>query len=256
MRTMRLPRRLQHGEEATLVEHLDELRQRLFVCIGAVAVGWIAAFVVHRRVIRLLEHRLPPGHRQLTTLTIGEPFMTSMWLSLYLGFVVALPIILWQAWAFFIPAFDPAYERMLRAFILLATGLMVAGIVFGYYVALPAAAHFLTSFDSSVYHEVIQARPFISFATMVLLAMAVVFELPLFVVGLTRMGVLTTRQLRRNRRIGYFVVACVGVALPGVDPVTTFFETVPLWILYEGSIWLSVLLDRRAARAAAAPAGA
>lgn len=253
---MRLPRRLQHGEEATLVEHLDELRQRLFVCIGAVAIGWIAAFVVHRRVVKLLEQQLPPGHRQLTTLTIGEPFMTSMWLSLYLGFVLALPVILWQAWAFFIPAFEPGYERMLRAFIFLATGLMVVGIVFGYYVALPAAAHFLTHFDNSIYHEVIQARPFISFATMVLLAMAVVFELPLFVVGLTRLGVLTTQQLRRNRRIGYFVVACVGVALPGVDPVTTLFETIPLWVLFEGSIWLSVLLDRRAARAATAPAGA
>jgi sec-independent protein translocase protein TatC len=75
--------------------------------------------------------------------------------------------------------------------------------------------------------------------------------LPLFVVGLTRMGVVTTKQLRKNRRIGYFVVACIGVALPGIDPVTTFFETIPLAILYEGSIWLSVLLDKRAARSTA-----
>jgi Sec-independent protein secretion pathway component TatC len=66
------------------------------------------------------------------------------------------------------------------------------------------------------------------------------------------MGVLTTRQLRKNRRIGYFIVACIGVALPGIDPVTTFFETIPLAILYEGSIWLSVLLDKRAARSAEA----
>ena len=85
---------------------------------------------------------------------------------------------------------------------------------------------------------------------MVLLAMALVFELPLFVVGLTRLGVVTTKQLRKNRRIGYFIVACIGVALPGIDPVTTLFETVPLAILYEGSIWLSVALDRRAARSA------
>jgi sec-independent protein translocase protein TatC len=248
---MRLPRRLEHGEEATLVEHLEELRQRLFICIGAVVVGWIAAFVVHRRVVRLLTHQLPPQHRKLLTLGIGEPFMTSMWLSLYLGAAVALPIILWQAWAFFIPAFERAHERMLRAFVFLATGLMVSGIVFGYYVALPAAARFLTHFDSSIYNVQVQARPYISFATLVLVAMAIVFEMPLFVVGLTRLGILSTRQLRRNRRIGYFIVACVGVALPGIDPVTTFFETIPLAILYEGSIWLSVLLDRRAARAAA-----
>ena len=250
-----LPRRLGHGEEATLVEHLEELRQRLFVCIGSVAVGWIAAFAVHRRVVRLLTDQLPHEHRKLLTLGIGEPFMTSLWLSLYLGAAVALPVILWQAWSFFIPAFEQAHERMLKAFVFLATGLMVAGIVFGYYVALPAAARFLTHFDSSIYNVQVQARPYISFATMILVAMAIVFELPLFVVGLTRLGILTTRQLRKNRRIGYFIVACVGVALAGVDPVTTFFETIPLAILYEGSIWLSVLLDRRAARAAqAAPA--
>jgi sec-independent protein translocase protein TatC len=248
---LRLPRRLGHGEEATLVEHLEELRQRLFICLGAVVVGWIAAFAVHGRVVHILTRQLPPGHRHLLTLTIGEPFMTSMWLSLYLGFALAIPVILWQAWAFFIPAFDEAHERMLRVFVFLATGLMVCGIVFGYYIALPAAAHFLTNFDSSLYNVQVQARPYIGFATAVLLAMALVFELPLFVVGLTRLGILQTRTLRKNRRLGYFIVACIGVALPGVDPVTTFFETIPLWLLYEGSIWLCVLLDRRAARRAA-----
>jgi sec-independent protein translocase protein TatC len=247
---MRLPRRLGHGEEATLVEHLEELRQRLFVCIGAVVLAWIAAFTVHTRVIRLLTDQLPKEHRKLLTLGIGEPFMTSVWLSLWLGVALALPVILWQAWSFFIPAFEKGHERMLRAFVFLATGLMVAGLLFGYYVALPAAARFLTNFDSSIYNIQIQARPYISFATMVLLAMALVFELPLFVVGLTRMGVVTTAQLRRNRRIGYFVVAVIGVALPGIDPVTTFFETIPLALLYEASIWLSVLLDKRAARSA------
>jgi sec-independent protein translocase protein TatC len=125
---------------------------------------------------------------------------------------------------------------MLQAFVFLATALMVAGVAFGYYVAHPAAARFLTQFDSSRYDVQVQARPFISFATLVLVALAVVFELPLFVVGLTRLGIISTPTLRQNRRIGYFVVACVGVALPGIDPVTTFFETVPLCILYESSI--------------------
>src|SRR5579883_1725586 len=120
---MRLPRRLGHGEEATLVEHLEELRQRLFVCLGALFLGFVVAYVFHRRLIHALEVALPPGHRHLTTLTIGEPFMTSMWVSLYAGLLLALPVILWQAWAFFIPAFDPAHERMLRYFTFLATAL-------------------------------------------------------------------------------------------------------------------------------------
>src|SRR5258708_38973572 len=98
------PRRLGHGEEATLVEHLEELRQRLFVCIGAVVVAWIVAFVVHGHVIHALSAQLPRQHRKLLTLGIGEPFMTSVWLSLYLGFLLPLPIIPWQSWAFLIPA--------------------------------------------------------------------------------------------------------------------------------------------------------
>src|SRR5919204_4911756 len=244
----RLPRRLGHGEEATLVEHLEELRQRLFVCIGALMAGTIVGFVIHRWLIHKLIDALPHAHQKLLTLSPGEPFMTSLWVSIYAGFILALPIILWQAWAFFIPAFEESHEQMLKLFVGIATVLLVCGIAFGYFIALPKATAFLTNFDSQVYDIQIRARDYISFATKVLLAMAIVFELPIFVLGLTRMGVLTTRQLRRNRRVGYFVVFCIGVALPGVDPVTTFFETVPLAILYELSIWLSVALDARARR--------
>jgi sec-independent protein translocase protein TatC len=250
MRAPRLPRRLGHGEEASLVEHLEELRQRLFVCMGSVLVGFVVAYIFHRRLIHLLAHALPKDHRHLVTFTIGEPFLTSMWMSLYAGFVVAIPVILWQAWAFFIPAFEPAHERMLKFFIFLSTALLAIGLAFGYYLALPAAAHFLAHYDSSQYTIYIRARDYIGFASKVLVAMAIVFELPLFVVGLTRIGILSTRQLRRSRRVGYFAVCCVGVALPGVDPVTTTLETIPLLVLYEASIWLSVLLERRASRAA------
>ena len=134
---------------------------------------------------------------------------------------------------------------LLRVFGLVAGILMAAGVAFGYFVALPAAETFLTNYDNSIYDVQIQAKPFLTFCIHVLFAMAIVFELPLFVVGLTRMNVLTTEKLRKNRRLGYFIVACIGVALPGVDPVTTMVETVPLAILFEASIWVSWWLDRR-----------
>jgi len=252
MRRVRLPRRLGHGEEATLVEHLEELRQRLFVCIGAVVVGFIAAYIVHDRLIDALEKTLPPNLRKqgLTTLTLGEPFMTSMWISVYTGFVIALPIIIWQAWSFFLPAADPQHERMLRIFTFVSVVLLAIGIGFGYEIALPKAAHFLGTYDQGQYHQLIRARDFIGFSAKVLVAMAIVFELPLFVIGLTRIGILQTSTLRRSRRVGYFVVCCIGVALPGVDPVTTIIETIPLLILYEASIWACVLLEKRANRRA------
>src|SRR6059058_1362564 len=98
----KLPRRLSHGEEATLVEHLGELRAR--IVISLVAIGFIAAYVVHEQLIRWLEDALPPNHRKLTTLSPAEPFLTSMWISLYAGFLIALPIVIYQLWAFFAPA--------------------------------------------------------------------------------------------------------------------------------------------------------
>jgi sec-independent protein translocase protein TatC len=252
-----LPRRLSHGEEATLVEHLEELRRRMFVCLGALLVGTIVGFIFHSRIIHWLILALPRQHRQLLTLSPGEPFITSMWVSIYAGFLLALPVILWQVWAFLIPAFDPGHERMLRWLVLLATVLMVGGVAFGYFVTLPKATAFLTNYDNSIYDIQIRAKDYLSFAVKVLIGMAIVFELPIFVIGLTRLGVVSTRTLRTKRRIGYFLVACVAVALPGVDPVTTAFEALPLAVLFELSIWLSVLLDRRADRAqAAAAAGA
>ena len=246
---LRLPRRLRHGEEATLVEHLDELRTRIFVCLGALLVGLIVGYVLHAHLIHWLNRPLPEGRLgRPITFGVAEPFMTSFKISLFAGFLLALPVILWQLWAFLAPAVDERSQRRVLYFVFLATALLCAGIVFGYFVALPAAVHYLTNYDKTLYDIKLRARDYYSFATMVMLAMAVVFELPIFVLALVRLGILSTRRLRRERRLGYFVVACVAVALPGIDPVTTVIEGIPLIILYEGSIWLAVLVERRAAR--------
>jgi sec-independent protein translocase protein TatC len=249
----RLPRRLDHGEEATLVEHLDELRTRIFVCLGALLIGLIVGYVFHDHLIHWLNRPLPEGRvGRPITFGVAEPFLTSFKISLYAGFLLALPVILWQGWSFLAPALEEASQRRIIGFVFLASGLLVAGIVFGYFVALPAAVHYLTNYDKNLYDIRIRARDYYSFATMVMLAMALVFELPILVIALVRLGILSTARLRRERRLGYFIVACIAVALPGIDPVTTVIEAIPLVILYELSIWLSVLLERRAARMEAA----
>jgi sec-independent protein translocase protein TatC len=250
---MNLPRRLRHGEEATLVEHLDELRTRIFVSLGALMIGLIVGYVFHAHLIHWLNRPLPQGRvgRPLT-FGVAEPFLTSFKISLFAGFLLALPVILWQLWSFLAPAVDQRTERMVVSFVFLATALLVAGILFGYFVALPAAVHYLTNYDKSLYDIRIRAKDYYSFATMVMLSMAVVFELPIFILALVRLGVLTSARLRKERRIGYFVVACVAVALPGVDPFTTIIEAIPLWVLFELSIWLSVLVEKRVLRAEAA----
>ena len=240
-----LPRRLDHGEEATLVEHLEELRQRLFVCLGALVLGFAVTYGIHTHLLHWLNRYLPHHVGKPITLGVAEPFLTVMKISLWGALLLALPVILWQAWAFFAPAVEPDSERRVRIFVLFASVLLVAGIVFGYFVALPAAVHYLTNYDKAQFNIQLRAADYYGFVTMVLIAMAIVFELPVFVLALVRLGILSTRQLRKNRRIGYFVVACIGVALPGIDPVTTVIETIPLWFLFELSIWLSVLAERR-----------
>jgi sec-independent protein translocase protein TatC len=123
--------------------------------------------------------------------------------------------------------------------------LFAGGIGFGHEIALPAAVHFLTNYDSGVYNIQIRASSYYSFALLSILAVGLVFELPVFILGLVRFRVLTSAKLRRNRRIGYVTMAALAVALPGVDPVTTMFEMAPLMLLFEGSIWVAVIFERR-----------
>jgi sec-independent protein translocase protein TatC len=242
---MRLPRRLSHGQEVELVGHLEELRSRIFVAGGAILVTTIVAFTFHRRVIQLLVDQLPANHRHLLTLGVAEPFTTSLKVSFALGFALALPIVLWQLWSFLAPALNPKTQQGIAGFTIFAAALMVGGIAFGYKIALPAALHFLTNYDNSIYNVQIRAADFISFAVLVLAACGAVFELPIVILGLVRVKALTSTKLRHNRKIGYMIVCCIGVALPGVDPVTTIMETIPLAILFESSIWLSVAFEKR-----------
>ena len=241
----RLPRRLAHGEEATLAEHLDELRERLFVMLGALGAGTIVAYIFHSRVLDWLNKPLPVGHRHLLAIGVAEPFTVTLSVSLYAGFMLALPVILWQLWAFFAPAFDPSSERRILGLVACAVALGAAGLSFGYWILLPRAIHWLTNYDTKHFAHLIQAKSYYSFVVTVLLGIVIVFQLPLVVLGLVSLGVLSSRTLRRHRRLGYFVVAVIALALPGPDPVTTFLELLPMWALFEGSIWLSVIFERR-----------
>ena len=143
---------------------------------------------------------------------------------------------------------EEGHRRALLGFVSFASVLFAVGVGFGYVVALPAAVHFLTSYDSQVFNIQVHASSYYSFALLSLLAVGLVFELPIFVLALVRLGITSAAKLRRNRRIGYVAMAAVAVAMPGVDPVTTAFEMVPLMLLFESSIWLSVAFERRCAR--------
>jgi sec-independent protein translocase protein TatC len=191
----------------------------------------------------------PQGDRPVT-LGIGEPFTTTVTVSLIFALILALPVVLLQAYGFLIPAFAPEQRRVIRPLIAAIPFLFSAGVVFGYYVVLPAAVHFFQNFNSSQFNVLVQAAPYYKFAATTLLAMGLVFQVPVGVLAITRAGVISPRRLRKSRR--WAIVACGAVAafLPG-DAVTLLLETVPLYLLFEVSVLLATLVERRANRAAA-----
>ena len=241
---MRLPRRLSPGEEATLVEHLDELRSRLIIALLAVAATFVVAFVFHEDLIEWLREPLPE-EKELVTLGVTEPFTTSVKVSFYAAIALSLPVLLWQTWSFLAPAMEEDTQRVLAVFVSVATALFAAGLAFGYFVVMPKAVEFLTGYDDELYNIQVRASYYFSFVALMLLAIAFFFELPIFILALVRLGVVTSAQLRSNRR--YLIVGAVilAVLLPTVDPVSLILEIVPLLLLLEGSIWASVLFEKR-----------
>ncbi len=149
------------------------------------------------------------------TLGIGEPFTTTITVTLYFALIVSLPVILFELYGFILPALAPHERRVAMPLLTAVPFLFAAGVAFGYFVVLPAAVHFFVNFNSSEFNMLVQANPYYSFAATVLLAMGLVFQIPVVIIGATRLGIVTPRQLRKSRR--YAIVACAAVAafLPG-----------------------------------------
>ena len=239
-----LPRRLGHGEEATLVEHLGELRARLLVALGSVVIVAAVAFAFNGTLIDWLIEPLPDD-KELITLGVTEPFFTSLKVSFFAGLAVALPVVLYQLWAFLAPAIAEHAQRVVAFMAAVGGILFAAGIVFAYFVVLPRALQFLTNFNDDLFQVQIRASYYFSFVLVALLGMGLVFEMPIFVLTLVRLRILTAAQLRRNWRMGVVVVFVVAIALPTVDPVSLAFEVVPLLALYFLSVWLAGYMEKR-----------
>ena len=239
-----LPRRLRHGEEATVVEHLTELRTRLFISLGALIPAFIIAFAFHERLIRWLAEPLPDD-KQLVTFGVTEPFTTSVKVSFIAALAVTLPILLYQTWAFLAPAMEDHTQRVVSTFVAIATALFACGVAFAYVVVLPRALDFLTNFDDELYDIQIRASYYYSFVSLALLGVGLAFELPIFILALVRLRVLTVERLRRNRRIAVVLIVCAAILLPTVDPVSLALEVIPLLVLFELSIVLAALMERR-----------
>ncbi len=236
---MRRVKTLGYEDEVSLVEHLDELRARVVVSIAVFGVALGLCFWQNHLLLELANAPLPAAHDKLLTLGISEPFTTTMTVAAYGAFVLAMPIILYQAYAYVLPAFSRQQRRTITPLLLLVPVLFIAGVVFGYFVVLPAATKFLLNFNDSQFNIQVRARDYYSFFGTTLLACGVVFQVPVGVLAVTRLGIVSVRQLRQNRRYAYLACAVIAAALPGVDPVSMLLETAPLIALYELSIVLA-----------------
>lgn len=244
-------RAVSHEDRLTLVEHLDELRTRIVVCLAVFGVALALCFWQNHLLLEVASNPLPSGHRKLLTFGVTEPFMTTMTISIYGALALSMPILIYQLYAFVLPAFKPTERRLALPILLLAPFLFVAGVAFAYFVVMPAAVKFLLGFNSGQFNIQVRARDYYSFFGTTMLAGGIVFQLPLGILAVTRLGIVSVAQLRANRRYAYLAISIIAAALPGVDPISMLLEMIPLLVLYE----LSILLARAFGRPGVAAGG-
>ena len=236
----------------SLMGHLGELRKRLTYAGIAVVLCCIATFIEKKYVFAILTRPLkgtPIYGDKLIALSVTEPFMAILKISIYAGLVIALPIILWQFWAFIMPALYENEKKSIVPYVALTAGLFLGGVVFCYYAVLPIGVRWLLNFGKGQFTLLIHVDAYVSFVSLFLLAFGVVFELPLVMMLLAWTGIVDYKKMAKVRKwavLGEAVVAMV--ITPSQDPISMMLMLIPLMILYEFGIWLSRITSKRKAR--------
>jgi sec-independent protein translocase protein TatC len=245
-----------HEEELTLVQHLDELRSRLIVTLVAFGVAFGLCFWQNDRILDLLNRPLPAGRTPIT-FGVTEPFMTTLTVSAYAALVLTLPVLLYEIYAFVLPAFSPSERKIALPILLMVPVLFVAGACFCYFVVLDPAVKFLLNFNESQFNIQVRARDYYGFVSLLILSMGLLFQIPMAILAAVRVGIATPKQLREWRRYALVVIAILAALLPTVDPVSMIIEMVPLLLLYELSILLASVFGtpRRETPAEPSPEG-
>jgi sec-independent protein translocase protein TatC len=236
-------RPVRFDERMTLVEHLDELRTRLIVSAVVLAIAIGLCFWQNHLLLEIANEPLP-GDRIPITFGVTEPFLTTLTLAVYAGILLALPILLYQAYAFVLPALSPTEKKVVLPFLLMVPVLFIAGVVFSYFVVVPAATKFLLNFNADEFNIEVRARDYYSFFALSLIAVGILFQIPVGTLAVTRLGIVTPERLARNRRYAILIIAVAAMLLPGTDPVTMLIAMLPLYLLFEFSLLLARLFGR------------
>jgi len=242
-------------KEMTLVEHLEELRQRLTYAI----VGLLAASGIGLIFVNILLHLLlrPLGGIKLTTLTVLEPFLVKMKISFLFGIAISMPWIVYQMFAFIDPALTEHERRRIVPIALLAGGLFACGVVFGYVFVMPISTRWLLAQAGGQFNVLITANAYITYVLFFLAIVGGTFETPLLILSLAMLGIVSPRTLRKEWRIAYMVAAAIAVlGTPDWSPVTMILVFIPMVLLYEFSLILCRIFVRAPSPQPAATPGA
>ena len=235
-------RRVKPDEQLTLVEHLDELRTRIIVVLAVLTIGVALAFYKSGDILNFLADPLPreqngDPYRFLATSPL-DGILTSISISIYSGLLLAMPVASYQLYAFVIPAFAEQHHKHLRPLIMMIPGLFIVGVIFAWYLVVPPAIDFLVGYNSGAFDYHLRAKDYIQFVLLTLLAMGIVFEMPVVMLILARLRIMSSALMRRHWRISIVVLAVVAMLLPGVDPISFIVEFVPLLALYGLSYFI------------------
>ncbi|CAN5442247.1 twin-arginine translocase subunit TatC [soil metagenome] len=222
----------------TLVDHLDELRTRIVWSVVFLLVASSICFVFNDQLLTIANNPLPNGREPLT-FGITEPFFQTTKLAIYGGILISLPFLLYQGYAFLLPALAPGERKVIVPFLMMVPVLFIAGAVFAYFVVVPAAAKFLLNFNSDNFNIQIRASEYYGFFITTVMSVGILFQIPIGILAFTRLGIVTPQQLAKNRRYAILGEAVIAMLLPGTDPVTMLISMAPLVVLYEGSIVLA-----------------
>jgi sec-independent protein translocase protein TatC len=224
------------NDRLTLVEHLDELRTRIIVSLVAVGVAFALCFWQNELLLSIANDPLPADNAQPLTLGVTEPFFTTVEVSAYGTMILALPVVLYQLYAFVLPAFSPEERKTITPFLIAIPFLFIAGVAFAYFVVMPVAVKFLLNFNQTEFNIQVRARDYYSFFGVMLIAMGLLFQIPIAMLSVTRLGIVPPEWFAQNRRYAIFIIAVIAAAAPGGDPVSMIMIMIPLLLLYEGSV--------------------
>jgi len=231
-------RPISHEDRLSVIDHLDELRSRLIISLIAFCVAWALTMWQNDLVLEIMNAPLPNGQHPIT-LGPAEAFTTTLMNAAYFAVIIAAPVVLYELYAFILPAFSPSERRVATPLLILVPVLFITGVVFCYFVVLGPALHFLLNFNSDEFNTQVRAKDYYSFVSLVMIAMGLGFQIPVGVLAACKIGITNAVKLRRNRRYAIVVIVVLASLLPTLDPVTLMLESLPFYLLYELSILMA-----------------